>query len=145
VAQVVIENPILNSPFAEPSRHFRFDETNNITTDILPGRRPSSHVVPVAQPRARRNAEQQQLPGDFSQDVSEPNKLVNDIRLHVGRWRMGGYSGVTATTRRLLDYWNDPARDRKLFFCQIEALETSPEFQQECLQIVQQGSFEIRF
>jgi hypothetical protein len=38
-----------------------------------------------------------------------------------------------------------PARDRKLFFCQIEALETSPEFQQECLQIVQQGSFEIRF
>jgi type III restriction enzyme len=125
VAQVVIENPILNSPFAEPSRHFRFDETNNITTDILPGRRPSSHVVPVAQPRARRNAEQQQLPGDFSQDVSEPNKLVNDIRLHVGRWRTGGYSGVTATTRRLLDYWNDPARDRKLFFCQIEALETA--------------------
>jgi len=24
MTQVVIENPILNSPFAEPTRHFRF-------------------------------------------------------------------------------------------------------------------------
>jgi hypothetical protein len=26
VQPVVIENPILNSPFAEPTRHFRFDK-----------------------------------------------------------------------------------------------------------------------
>ena len=25
-AQIVIENPILNSPFAAPTRHFRFDD-----------------------------------------------------------------------------------------------------------------------
>jgi len=31
---------------------------------------------------------------------------------------------VTSTTRALLDYWTDPERERKLFFCQIEALET---------------------
>ena len=37
---VVIENPILNSPFEEPRRHFRFDD-DAITADILPGRRPS--------------------------------------------------------------------------------------------------------
>lgn len=24
--QVVIENPVINSPFAEPARHFRFDD-----------------------------------------------------------------------------------------------------------------------
>ncbi|MBN1102352.1 MAG: hypothetical protein JXL84_02940 [Deltaproteobacteria bacterium] len=24
----------------------------------------------------------------------------------------------------LLEYWKDPARERKLFFCQIEAMET---------------------
>ena len=123
--QVVIEDPILNSPFQEPSRHFRFDEENSITNEIVPGRRPSTAIVPVARPRARRNDPQQVLPGDFSQDRAEPNKLVNDVRLHVGRWRQGGHSGVTATTRRLLDYWRDPARDRKLFFCQIEALETA--------------------
>ena len=33
--------------------------------------------------------------------------------------------GVTATTRQLLDYWTDADRERKLFFCQIEALETA--------------------
>ena len=33
--------------------------------------------------------------------------------------------GITPTTRRLLEYWTDPERDLRLFFCQIEALETA--------------------
>jgi type III restriction enzyme len=73
VPQVVIENPILNSPFEEPSRHFRFDQENSITNEIVAGRRPSTAIVPVARPRARRNDPQQMLPGDFSQDRVEPN------------------------------------------------------------------------
>jgi type III restriction enzyme len=40
-------------------------------------------------------------------------------------WRRGGYVGVTPTTRHLLSYWTDPARERKFFFCQIEAMETA--------------------
>ncbi len=32
---------------------------------------------------------------------------------------------MTPTTAALLRYWIDPERDRKLFFCQIEALETA--------------------
>jgi type III restriction enzyme len=32
--------------------------------------------------------------------------------------------GVTPTTAALLKYWTGPERERKLFFCQIEALET---------------------
>ena len=40
-------------------------------------------------------------------------------------WRRGGHQHVTPTTRRLLGYWSDPSRDRKLFFCQLEALETA--------------------
>jgi hypothetical protein len=78
-------------------------QKNSITNEIIAGRRPSTAIVRVARPRARRNDPQQMLPGDFSQDRAEPNKLVNDIRLHVGRWRQGGHSGVTATTRRLPD------------------------------------------
>ena len=31
---------------------------------------------------------------------------------------------MTPTSRRLLDYWTDPSRERPLFFCQVEALET---------------------
>ena len=45
---VVIENPIINSPFVEPTRHFRFDD-DGITDQIDDGRRPSSYFVPIAQ------------------------------------------------------------------------------------------------
>jgi len=41
VPPVVIENPILNSAFAEPTGHFRFDEAG-ITNDIVDKRRTSS-------------------------------------------------------------------------------------------------------
>jgi type III restriction enzyme len=33
--------------------------------------------------------------------------------------------GVTPTTARLIEYWTDPNREKKLFFCQNEALETA--------------------
>ena len=40
-------------------------------------------------------------------------------------WRSLGWPGVTPTTRRLLEYWTNEERERPLFFCQIEALETA--------------------
>ena len=44
------------------------------------------------------------------------------------RWRvaLGGKAeyGVTQNTRKLFEHWTDPDRERRLFFCQIEALET---------------------
>ncbi len=40
--QVVIENPIINSPFDEPTRHFRFAD-EGITKEIVAGRRSSSY------------------------------------------------------------------------------------------------------
>ncbi len=55
----------------------------------------------------------------------EENKCINQIRSRFSQWRQGGYVGITRTTRRLLDYWNDPDKERKLFFCQIEARETA--------------------
>ena len=38
---------------------------------------------------------------------------------------MSNYAGVTATTRQLLQYWSNQDRDRRLYFCQFEALETA--------------------
>ena len=55
----------------------------------------------------------------------EENKFINRIRERVALWRKGGHVGVTKTTRYLLDYWSNPERDKKLFFCQIEAMETA--------------------
>ena len=55
MAQTRIENPILNSPFAEPTRHFRFG-ADGITNEVVQGRRPSSYFVPIARPRVRGKA-----------------------------------------------------------------------------------------
>jgi type III restriction enzyme len=55
----------------------------------------------------------------------EEAEFVNRVRTRVSVWRSGRYPGVTKTTARLLDYWRNPERERRLFFCQIEALETA--------------------
>jgi type III restriction enzyme len=124
MTQVVIENPIINSPFEEPTRHFKFDE-EGITNVQVEGRRISSYFVPIAKPRKKKGSAQAVFDTEWTQDRIEENKLVNDIRHRVSAWRKGGYLGVTPTTARLIEYWTNPEREKKLFFCQNEALETA--------------------
>jgi len=119
---VVIENPILNSPFDEPTRHFKFGD-EGITNEVVEERRTSSYFIPIAQPKKK--GKQLQFETEWTSDRLEENRLVNLIRERVGQWRRGGHVGVTATTSRLLTYWTNPEREKKLFFCQIEAVETA--------------------
>jgi len=58
MSQVVIENPIINSPFDEPTRHFRFAD-EGITDAIDEGRRISSYFVPIARPKKKNGVENQ--------------------------------------------------------------------------------------
>jgi type III restriction enzyme len=120
----VIENPILNSAFREPSRHFKFTE-EGLSSEIVTGRRESSYFIPIAQTRKTKGSKQLVLQAEWTEERIEPNKFVNRVRPRVSLWREGGYVGVTPTTSRLLAHWTDPERDNKLFFCQIEALETA--------------------
>ena len=121
MASAVIENPVINSPFEEPQRHFRFTE-EGITDEIVVGRRRSEYFVPIAQPKKKGK----QLALDlWTQDRIQENEFINRVRGRVTTWRRGGHLGITSTTRRLLEYWTDPSRDLRLFFCQIEALETA--------------------
>jgi type III restriction enzyme len=121
---VVIENPIINSPFEEPTRHFYFGETG-ITDRIVEARRLSAYFVPIPPSKKKSGKEQLVLGTEWTKDRQQENKFINDIRNAVSKWRFGGYDGVTNTTRTLLEYWQRPERERKLFFCQIEALETA--------------------
>lgn len=123
MSQVVIENPVINSPYREPDRHFKFDN-EGITNEIGSGRRNSSYFIPIARPRNRK-AGQLAFDTEWTRDRIEENRFVNQIRDRVSLWRKGGYQSITPTTRMLLDYWNNPERENKLFFCQIEALETA--------------------
>src|SRR4030043_1216162 len=122
--QVVIENPILNSPFKEPSRHFCFSD-EGITNEIVEARRVSSYFIPIAKPKKKGKATQLAFDTEWTKDRIEENEFINRIRGRVSVWRKGNYAGITKTTRRLLEYWINPERERKLFFCQIEAVETA--------------------
>ena len=53
MSRAFFENPILNSPFAEPARHFRFDDQDQITDQVAEGRRPSSYFVPIPSPKKK--------------------------------------------------------------------------------------------
>ncbi|CAN5129659.1 hypothetical protein BH10CYA1_BH10CYA1_62710 [soil metagenome] len=121
--EVAIDNPILNGAFEEPKRHFKFTD-DGITNEVVEQRRTSSYFVPIA--KSKKSSKQLSIAfEELQRDRVEENKLVNQLREKVGRWRSGGYAGVTSTTRRLLNYWTNKSRENRLFFCQIEAMETT--------------------
>ena len=93
--KIVIENPVLNSPYAEPKRHFFFDE-DGITDRVVDSRRISSYFVPI--PGPKKKGKQLELETEWTADRIEENKFINDIRRAVARWRMSNYAGVTSTT-----------------------------------------------
>jgi len=120
--QVVIENPILNAPFEEPNRHFRFSD-EGITNEILGSRRKSAYFIPV--PRSKKKNQAGTLfDTEWTQDRIEENEFINQIRLRVSLWRAQSRPGITKISSALLEYWARPERESRLFFCQIEALET---------------------
>lgn len=82
--QVVIENPILNSPFEEPSLHFRFAD-EGITNEITEGRRVSSYFVPIPRPRSKSGRSQMVFDTEWTQERIEENKFINDVRERVAR------------------------------------------------------------
>jgi type III restriction enzyme len=121
MADVVIDNPIINSPFDEPTRHFRFGE-EGITNEVVEERRVSSYFMPI--PAAKKRM-QLHFDTEWTRDRIEENQFINQVRGKVGLWRRGRWQGVTPTTRRLLEHWTASERERRLFFCQVEAVETA--------------------
>lgn len=113
------EDPILNSPFAAPDRHWRLDGDGAFTSIVEAARRHSEYLVPIAQTKKTR-----QTSFDFAAET-RPNELVNEIRGHLEAWRAlpAGQSGVTHETARLLDHCSGETKP-PLFFCQLEAVET---------------------
>lgn len=119
----LISNPVLNSPFEEPARHFRFTD-DGITNEVVPARRLSGYFVPIPQPKKK--GKQLDFGTEWTQDRFQESEFINRVRARVGAWRQAGYPNVTRVTRNLLDHWNDPTRERRLFFCcQLEAVETA--------------------
>lgn len=117
-------SPIINSPYLEPGRHFESDE-KGLTDTVLDFRRPSTVQIPIQRPRGR-SAYTNHDPAAqaWSSERLKENEFVNKVRSLITEWRKSGYPGTTKTTQDLLRYWTDDSRENRLFFCQIEALET---------------------
>ncbi len=56
--------------------------------------------------------------------AADQNEMVNRIRDAVAGWRAESHPGATAASRRLLLHWRSEANEPRLFFAQVEAVET---------------------
>lgn len=108
----VVDQPILNNPFEMPKEYWVFDE--GLPRREL-GRRPAGYWR-----TSRKKIERVAVTAEEFFELRE----VNKIRKRVHEWKKNGYPGVTRITLELLRKWNDPERNKKLFFCQLEAAET---------------------
>ena len=111
-----VEEPIICSPYAEPDAHWYYDRATGVPAKE-PGRRDASYWFKTE----RAGSGQLSLLAEEDQDDLP---LVNDLRDDVRRWREAGWPSVSPTTRRLLRHWWREDRSRRLFFCQLEAVET---------------------
>ena len=124
-----LSNPILNSPYEAPERHFDLGP-NGPTGEVLPGRRPSESFIPIPVSKKKRgkngaSAQQSLDLFDVTGERREQNSLINDMRQRVELWRARGYPHVTSISRKLMQYWADPTREERVLFCQREATETA--------------------
>lgn len=125
---------IINSPYEKPKQHLKYIREIR-RFELVDGRRPAGYVV------ASEASESFDDPGIFIE-----LSWVNKIRERVDKWREAGYPGITSVTKELLEHWKSPEREMKLFFCQIEAMETliwlveAPESEKQGIEIQGDGS-----
>ena len=130
------ENPILNSPYEYPSRHWELDGDGQPTQRIIERRRRAEFISPIPKPKKRGGrAGQGSLVFDEGMGFSTPEQqyephaeIINSVRHEVDDWRRRPDPGqwrVTPETARLLRHWRHHRfGDLRPFFCQVEAVET---------------------
>ena len=111
-----VEDPILCSPYEKPDAHWLYDTRTGVPSKA-PGRRPASYWYKSE----RTGSAQLDL---LAEEERDDLPLVNALRADVERWRDSGWRGASETTKRLLRHWRRADRPRRLFFCQLEAVET---------------------
>ena len=111
-----VEQPILCNPYEEPDAHWVYD-TDTGEAVKQPGRRDAGYWYKT-QPTGN---QQLQL---FQEEERADLELVNKLRDDVRRWRAANYRNATNVTRELLRHWTREDKERRLFFCQREAVET---------------------
>lgn len=131
------DHPILNSPYAPPTRHWELDDQGQPTHKILETRRRSALITPVPKPKKRKQiAKQEAMVFDEGEGLSTKEQqyektsvYINQVRQFVEGWRQlpnpNDWS-VTPETARLLQHWrHHQFSGVRPFFCQLEAVEVA--------------------
>ena len=136
MSDAFFEQPILNSPYDCPSRHWELDATGQPTQQIANSRRRADFITPIPKPRKRKGGagDQASLTFDEGKGLSTEEQaydhtaIINAVRHEVDLWRKLPQSQwrVTPETARLLEHWrNHRFAGIRPFFCQVEAAETA--------------------
>ena len=130
------DQPILNSPYARPGRHWELDKDGQPTQQILETRRRSELITPIPKAKKRKGkAQDAQLDLGHDDGIStekqkyDPTPVINELRQHVDAWRAlpnPNQWQVTPETARLLQHWRTyEFTGVRPFFCQVEAVEAA--------------------
>ena len=121
-----IDNPILNSPYEQPDRHFEVGP-NGPTGEIKDGRRPSESFIPVAVAKKGKKGEPAGDDRLRRHRRAAGAQLADQRHPPRGRAVAGAtvVRRVTPITRKLLQHWADQDRENRVLFCQREAAETA--------------------
>ena len=128
--------PILNSPYEIPRRHWELDEEGQPTGRIRQSRRRFTFITPIPKPKKRKASQREiifheKAPALGTEDQNyNLEQLIGSLRVQVNQWRAVTDPAkwrVTGETARLLRHWRrQRPRDSGFhpFFCQVEAVET---------------------
>ncbi|MEZ5778862.1 MAG: DEAD/DEAH box helicase family protein [Paracoccaceae bacterium] len=130
------EQPILNSPYCVPGRHWELDGDGRPTDKITEKRRPSELLTALPGTSAKSERTQTRMVFDdaLSTETTDmsPSKIVNELRQELAAWRQQSTPSqwnVTPVTQRLLQHWRaiqaDENQSIRPFFCQLEAVEAA--------------------
>ena len=100
-----VKKVIISTPYKQPEKYLKYIDGEYFETV---GRRPAGYRI---------------MSSDGTYGKQYEIESVNYIREKVNEWRENGYPDCSPITKELLDYWNNQSRP-KLFFCQLEAIET---------------------
>lgn len=135
MSTLFFSQPILNSPYAYPARHWELDESGQPTSRVIDKRRPASFLTPIPQPKKRRRDKQQEMVFNEGKGLStkaqqyDATTVINQVRRLVDDWRTipdPANWRVTPQTARLLQHWrHHKFSSLRPFFCQVEAAETA--------------------
>ena len=130
------KQPVLNSPYDYPERHWELDEAGQPTQKIIERRRPADFITPIPKPKKQKGAKKQtEIIFDEGKGLSTEKQqyqhtaIINAVRQQVDEWRNLPDPNqwlVTPETARLLRHWRHHRfTGIRPFFCQVEALETA--------------------